>query len=344
MRQATFDRIKGVSIIVVVFVHLWRGLYAAGLLPVQGATYWAISSSSTMWCMPAFFFVSGALYGKSLGKKSGLSVVANKFDGIFYPYLVWSLIVGVLEVVGSGYTNGNASIGGLARALWEPRGIFWFLFVLFECFLLCELLIVLVGVRRLRLMVIPLGVLALLCWMPQAYGFAIAEFQMSFLYFGVGLFVSNKLTEWRRSSVIVSASAFLLLLLVLYVIHFTLGGRSLSIRSVSPNLAAGALVVLGCFYIAASFLPAALFRWLEMLGRRSMDVYLLHLLMIVPFRVFLHKFIGIDEPFFYFVVGLPLGVCGAIALADLIRKVGGGFLFQPPRTLSMSFWVADLKK
>jgi len=134
-RNVSLDYLKGLSLVVVVFLHVWRGMAAAGLLgTLDPQVVSAFSSAGTVISMPAFFFVSGVLYGSTLERKHGLKEFSTKFDALFYPYLIWSIIVGVSEVIGAGYSNRPADIYSLYDILWEPHGIFWFLSTLLASF------------------------------------------------------------------------------------------------------------------------------------------------------------------------------------------------------------------
>lgn len=49
---------------------------------------------------------------------------------MFYPYLIWSVIIGLFDMLGSGLRNQNGDCGDLLDILWNPHGIFWLLYVL----------------------------------------------------------------------------------------------------------------------------------------------------------------------------------------------------------------------
>lgn len=61
-------------------------------------------------------------------------------DTIVYPFIVWSLLQGLFEVVLSNYTNGQVTLTEVFSLLWMPRAQFWFLYALFLVFLVCTFL------------------------------------------------------------------------------------------------------------------------------------------------------------------------------------------------------------
>ncbi|MFN4266232.1 MAG: acyltransferase family protein [Aquabacterium sp.] len=339
-RSVTLDHIKGWAILVVVFVHVWRGLHGAGLLGgISEDVFWAVSSGSTILCMPPFFLVSGYLFGQSIEKRRGAQELASKFDRIFYPYLVWSLLVGLLEVFGSGYRNGETELGSLWSILWEPRSIFWFLYSLFNCYLVTEIVVAAAGVRVARLILVPIGVGLLLFWSPdRQLPFSLPQFQMSFIYFAIGFLIPRRWLQ-KSESVYSALVAVVAALAVVYVAGFEYHVYSLSIRSVSPNLTLVAVLVLLMLTLGMRALPVKRFDWLAELGRRSLDIYLLHLLVIAPIRIVLDKFLGIQSAVLITLLAFPLGVLLPLIFAQVLREKGFDFLFHPPDLLSAKRWM-----
>lgn len=335
-RNLSFDYAKGIGIIIVVFAHLWRGIDGAGLLhDIPQNWFYALSSSSTIWSMPAFFFVSGALYSGTMERRHGLKEVGGKFDGIFYPYIIWSLIIGAFEVIGSGYTNGSTNPYTLLSLPWAPRSIFWFLYALFEAFLLTEILIYLTSPKTARLILPAIGIALLTLWQPINLPFALSEFQMSFIYFSIGVFIAPLLRNEQINNIGLTTIALAIILVALYVFHITLNERTYSFRSVTPNATPVAIVVLIAFFLFCYSLPSKNLGWLSTLGERSMDIYLIHLLLIAPTRIALHKIFGITNIYIILLVGIPAGVFGSLLVADLLRKIGAGWIFTPPNKISI---------
>lgn len=64
----------------------------------------------------------------------------SKIDTIVYPYVIWSLLQGMVEVLLSRYTNNPSSLGDILSLFTHPRAQFWFLYALFMVFVLATLL------------------------------------------------------------------------------------------------------------------------------------------------------------------------------------------------------------
>ena len=139
MREAWVDYAKGIGIILVVFGHVNRGLYSAGI-QLSGSSYLLTDSIIYSFHMPLFFFLSGLFFTQSLDKKGKTRFVISKIDTIVYPYVVWSLLQGMVEVLLSRYTNNPSSLGDVLSLFTHPRAQFWFLYALFMVFVLATLL------------------------------------------------------------------------------------------------------------------------------------------------------------------------------------------------------------
>lgn len=330
-RSHALDYAKGIGIVVVVFAHLWRGLHGAGLLEgVPHDVFISISALATMLSMPTFFFASGFLYGKGVDRRHGLPEFLGKVDAILYPFIIWTVLIGLIECMTSGVRNGSSSLTSVLMSLVWPSGIFWFLAALILAFGLCELVIAVAGVRLFRWLVLPLALLMLACWSPDRLPFAVRDLQLSFVYFALGVVLSSRLSlaqspSWPRSLI------FLALMALGYGLMLQNEAlRTQSFRSVTPNALALTLVLLFLFYGFCLSLPTSGLKPLLTLGERSMDVYLTHLLFIGGCRIFLHKVVGLDSAVIVGSVSLLVGVWGPLVLGDALRRWRLGFLFAPP--------------
>lgn len=136
-RNAWVDYAKAIGIILVVYGHVARGVFNAGL-PMDEGTYLLVDSIIYSFHMPLFFFLSGLFFYDSLMKRGKAGLIVNKVDTVVYPFIVWSLLQGLIEVALSNYTNGEVTLGQVFSLLWSPRAQFWFLYALFLVFVVCS--------------------------------------------------------------------------------------------------------------------------------------------------------------------------------------------------------------
>src|SRR3546814_10432985 len=99
-----------------------------------------VCSSDLSFHIPLYFFLSGLFFFDSLQKRGRGGLIINKVDTIVYPFIVWSLLQGLFEVVLSNYTNGQVTLVEVFSLLWMPRAQFWFLYALFLVFVVCAFL------------------------------------------------------------------------------------------------------------------------------------------------------------------------------------------------------------
>jgi fucose 4-O-acetylase-like acetyltransferase len=128
MRYPWIDVAKGIGIILVVFGHVLRGLIKSGI--ASGDVYNYIDSIIYTFHMPLFMLLSGVFVVSSISKYGNKKFLVTKLDVIFYPYVIWMILQGSLEVLLSKYTNGNASLVEVF-SIWLPRAQFWYLHSLF---------------------------------------------------------------------------------------------------------------------------------------------------------------------------------------------------------------------
>ncbi len=124
------DYVKGIAIILVVYAHVTFGLNRAGIMDdsLFKAPFMMIAVNT----MPWFFFLSGLFFYDSLIKRGPLRLIANRLDTIIYPYIIWSIIQGLIEIAFSRWTNNQfESLSAVLSLLWQPRAQLWFLYVLF---------------------------------------------------------------------------------------------------------------------------------------------------------------------------------------------------------------------
>jgi len=121
---------KGIGIILVVYGHVARGVFNAGMIQ-NTELFKLVDSVIYSFHMPLFFFISGLFFVSSIRRRSAKGLFFSKVDTIVYPYLVWSLIQGLVKLLVGPITNFGMELDELSSFLWIPIDQFWFLYVLF---------------------------------------------------------------------------------------------------------------------------------------------------------------------------------------------------------------------
>lgn len=91
------DVAKGIGISLVVFAHDLTGLKLVERSPLAACVYHFVYAFH----MSLFFFVAGFFVAHS-ARHGARAFVAGKLRAIAYPYFLWSLLEGAIQVVMSG--------------------------------------------------------------------------------------------------------------------------------------------------------------------------------------------------------------------------------------------------
>jgi fucose 4-O-acetylase-like acetyltransferase len=331
-RDAWVDYAKAIGILLVVYGHVARGLYNAGI-PMDAALYARVDSIIYSFHMPLFFFLSGLYFFHSLKRRGPGALGANKLDTILYPYLLWSLVQGLTEVGLSHYTTGTATLSEVL-ALWNPRVQFWFLYALF--------LVVLTAILVLRSEAWPLlaAVLA-----ASALGYVFQERVPSalhsdyvvknFVFFALGIWferVRHALARHPRAWAAAGVAGFVA---AQYGFHVELGLTYADKGVASLLLAVVSILAVASVSMLLARKPMA---WILALGSASMAIYVMHILAGSGTRIVLARVLGIENAGMHLVAGCLAGVLLPMLVFGLSKRFRWGWLFAAPPRLSVEGW------
>jgi fucose 4-O-acetylase-like acetyltransferase len=328
-RNVWVDYAKAIGIILVVYGHVARGVFNAGL-PMDEAEFVLVDSIIYSFHMPLFFFLSGLFFFDSLQKRGRGGLIINKIDTIAYPFIVWSLLQGLFEVALSNYTNGQVTLVEVFSLLWMPRAQFWFLYALFLVFVVCTFLYAKADRRFFLPFVVLFGVLfvfqqdltinnmtrfilgntvffALGVWFNEVKAFFLARYSSLTLVFGA-MFIAGQ-----------------------YLFHVTFG-----MNYTDGGLPVLALATVSIFFMVALSMWLGQYRvdWLLFIGASSMTIYLMHILAGSGVRVILSKFMGIDSITVHLLVGTLIGTAAPLVAQLIINRYRLHFLLAPPKRIS----------
>jgi fucose 4-O-acetylase-like acetyltransferase len=330
-RNLWVDYAKAIGILLVVYGHVVRGLLKAGILNEHKELHELIDSVIYSFHMPLFFFLSGLFFWHSMSRRGTGQVMLNKIDTVFYPFVLWSILQGSIEVVLSNYTNGNVTFAEVFALLWAPRAQFWFLYALFLIFILSALL------YRSERLFLPLLLLGAVIYLLQGYGYgpgtrAFKFIAQNFVFFALGVYFNAlRAVIEARATLIAAVSGFSFVALE-YWFHAGLelrfgdrGGASLIVA-----LAAILFVVSSCMLLARRPLG-----WVLTLGALSMPIYLMHILAGSGVRVILSKFFGVENGGLHIFLGCLGGVLLPLIAAKALEKLDIKWLYEAPSWLSL---------
>jgi fucose 4-O-acetylase-like acetyltransferase len=329
-RNLWVDYAKAIGIILVVYGHVARGIFNAGIKLDQGV-FELMDSVIYSFHMPLFFFLSGLFFLASMTKRDSISLLRSKVDTILYPYVIWSLLQGMIEVALTHYTNGHTTIGEVLSFAWSPRAQFWFLYTLFFVFALAILVYrrpdikwcggILIGSILLNFFTAHL---------PDI--FLLRTLSHYFVYFAAGVlaaFMSGNLNKLEIKWLILSVALFVF---SQWLFHIEMGLRYYS-ETPSKLLLLGMISI--CFIvILAQWLTRFKLHWLAYLGQQSMTIYLVHILVGSGCRIILLKIFGITSVEIHLVIGTLGGLLLPLLFYSGCMRYGFSALFSPNRTFA----------
>lgn len=324
-RTDWIDNAKALGIILVVYGHVARGLFSAGI-DTPSPFYQVIDQVIYSFHMPLFFFLSGLFFMQTMAHKGTGKLVLGKVDTLLYPYVVWSLIQGGIEVLLSQHANGAVTWSDVFALWWWPRAQFWFLYALFFVFAFASLVYWACSSSRHGL-ILGASIFIYLFPTPLTH-YVIPHFIVGHLvFFCLGIvFTAHLKMEWF------SSWAALFALTAMFVIAQWLfhGVFALQLTEKSTALLAVTVISILLVISLAAHLARMELKLLTYIGTASMGIYLMHILAGSGTRVVLMKIFHIDSFTVHLTIGCLVGILAPMLAVTVIRKLDIPFVFSAP--------------
>jgi fucose 4-O-acetylase-like acetyltransferase len=297
------DYAKAIGIILVVYGHIVRGLHKSGII-MPNDLYKLIDSIIYSFHMPLFFFLSGLFFYNSLSKQGGIKLILSKIDNIVYPYIIWSIIQGLIEVQFSQYTNNHISYGEIFTLFWSPRAQFWFLYALFIIFVLASMMY---SVASKKMIIITFLLSSVVYIYPSILpqGFIFGFISQNFVFFSLGVVFSLYHNEKNRTSLLYVVCMVLLFVFSQYIFH-----GYMHLDYLNKGIASLMLSIISIVAIISlsQSISKKHYRFLSFLGKSSMAIYLMHVIAGSGVRIILKKGLGIDSFIIHLFLGCLFGI------------------------------------
>ncbi|EFE94128.1 acyltransferase family protein [Serratia odorifera] len=326
MREAWVDYAKGIGIILVVFGHVNRGLYSAGI-QFSDASYQLLDSVIYSFHMPLFFFLSGLFFAPSLNRKGKTRFIISKIDTIVYPYIIWSLLQGSIEVVLSRYTNNPSSFSDVLMLFTHPRAQFWFLYALFVIFVVATLLYKKDKFHLILPVMIVISA-ALYIYQNSLGNFAHFDYITRFMiFFLLGALAIRYASAIANVGMGVAGLALVAFVVLEWLFHGYLGLNYTDTGIMSLLLAIVAIAFIVCLSVLLARRDLA---WLRKLGELSMVIYLMHILAGSGLRIALSKGLHVDNWAIHVIAGTLFGLIAPVIAYYVITRLHLTFLLERP--------------
>lgn len=334
-RDQAVDVAKGITIVLIVLSHAIVGVWHAD--SVDDEARGALMPALYLVHIVVFAFLSGLFVERGVAKAGPGRYLASRAALFVWLYLLWTVLQRGARVIGGPFSKNQASPAELLT-LWRPEGQLWFL----PWLLAATVLVVLVrpwvsSVRRWGLLVAT-TLLALLVWGWEPNVVVVQGLALTPFFVAGALVRGERMTRLVARTgvpalVVVTVVSAVLYALVVRVAHFAMPTAASPDRSAVP-LAWGVLgSVSGLALVVA--VSAVLARVagtgpVAALGRRSMEIYLGHILVGSLTRAALVG-LGVRDGLVHLVVGTITGVLVPVLVWWVATRVGAGWLFALPK-------------
>ncbi len=298
LRLNWIDYAKGIGIILVVYGHVIKGLITPGLIEEQ--FYYYTVNFVYSFHMPLFFILSGYFFISSLSKRTVWQFVNIKLKTIIYPFAVWSLLQTSIEILLSNYTNNQISSNSLLSCLIVPRSQFWFLHALF--------FINLLNITFFKISYTNGVFFGIIVWiLYQSLEINIEPFDKTFinlLYFSFGILLFKYYSFFKN---IIHNKMFFLFNMIIFSISIYLYFNfpvDKWFNLIFPQLSGSFVVIFISSYLSVK----SKFSFIEYLGINSLIIYLAHLLAGNGLRIFMLRFLNIENSFIHIILGTLAGL------------------------------------
>lgn len=335
VRDQSIDIAKGLAIIAIVLGHVLRGLSSSGIIDGSSPLFMQTDRVLYMGHLVVFAFLSGLFVSSGVNNRGSAAYLRPRLALFLYLYVVWQVLQVVVKFATGALVNSPVNLGDMLR-LWKPEGQLWFL---------PFLIIVTLGAAvtkpwRHLWVLAPAAVVSVVAW-----GFdggvagmqGIALFLPFFLGTAVGADRILRLALEVRLVLVVSVlagsvAAIMLIFTMTSAIPPTVNTGDRGSAEIAWGVLASATALVAVLAAARTLALLGAGRILAFFGRRSMEIFLAHIIAASGCRIIL-KLAGIEGVAIHIVIGTLAGVLLPLALWAILQRLHFPWLFQAPPAL-----------
>lgn len=317
MRILALDVAKGVGILLVVFGHVWRGAFDAGLAISEGM-YRLIDNAIYAFHMPLFFFLSALLFVSALRRPVG-ALLIDRVMRLLWPMVIWTWIFFGTKVVVGDLQNTPTSLSDFPVIPLPPHAHFWFLWALFLIQVALILLLQPLSAAHLR----SRGFRLAMGGAALALGFAMPWIELPSLLFGAAVHYFPFFLAGLACAGLVRVRPPLWVAPLALIAAVVLIGRAAVPYPPLPLT----MVILLLLWLAITAVcaaagdrPGAALAWLALLGGLSMPIYLAHTIFSAGLREVLISG-GITNLPLHLIAAMAIGIIGPVILSHAAARL-----------------------
>ena len=337
-RSSSIDVARALAIIGVAANHSIDGLLNAGLIPVDHPLE-TVNDALYLFRMPALAFLLGLFIPRAVTKRGVAGYLRERVTLMLYLYLLWFVLQNIAEMATSGLKNTPRDAGSV-WAVWVTFAHLWFLPFLVVTSVVLALTQPWRSPTRRLVVGVLLVTVSLLTWGWNSDVVGLTG--LSLLVFAaagsmVGLPRLARLMErsplgWAVVGAVASLAVALMTRLdvvpATVPVHVGLAERALSACAAVAGTVA--LLAVAVLLSRVSFVRPVL----AAVGRRTLPVYLAHVIVVAGVRVVLTR-AGVDDPWVIVLAGVLLGVGLPLAAASFAEgRPSTAWVFDLPAGLT----------
>ncbi|MFV0463465.1 MAG: acyltransferase family protein [Nostocoides sp.] len=334
-RDRSIDVAKGIAIIMIVLGHVLRGLVAAGVMDSQSSAYRITDRAVYLVHLTMFALLSGLFVRRGVERHGAGGYIVRRDVLLLWLLLVWSIIQGSVKVAAGGLINAPIRPIDLLM-FWRPDGQLWFLWWLILVTTITALVRPWSSPLRAVALLASTSILTLATWGVGFGAVPLIGIQIApFFVLGTILGAAGYAAAWsdrRRTGTIAGAgvAAWLAISCFIDATPPTGEGFASDLGTIAWGVAGTLLGTTGLLALATLLTSGT--SWLALCGRRSLEIFLAHIIVASGARIGLVR-LGVDGALINVLVGTVLGVSVPVMLAALAGKLRLSWLFALPNGL-----------
>ena len=345
IRQTWIDYARGISIILVLYRHVFEGLKNSGLAVAE---YIGLEHANILFFsfrMPLFFIVSGIFVAGSLQKRGIRLFVDNKARTILYPYFLWGILQITIQIFLSGYVNSQRTGFDYLYLLYQPREIeqFWYLYALFNVSVLYAFSKSILKLSAFKNIIIGFGLIYISSFTGRNQiniGF-LSDMCHYYLFYAIGDLIGRFMRDKNNLAKLYSWKISVLLIIPFIVsqVYYLYQNLEFSpktydyVENYNPYIFV-IIAITGCAFVISicfQLQKADKFKWLHNLGRHSLYIYVAHVIVLAATRMVMVKVFDISNVPVLLITGIIAGLTVPVILYKICEKYNLTLLFTLER-------------
>ncbi len=328
-RIGYIDALKGFAIICVVIGHVADGYFSAGMYPESSTFIYSVYNIVYAFHMPLFMMISGFVFCTAYVREGipNAKRIHRQILNLVAVYLIFSISFGLFKVAVGKYTNKPVSLMDVAMIWAKPIAPYWYLYVLIFLYLIFS-------VERLYkinkyIMISLLTVLALISQL-----FYLPYFQInSMLYYAIFFYI-GLLHSLSDDKIIGNKVLAVIMLCASVALSAVLWNKENDMEKIlSKNFAASIVIALGVslaiWYLFENIKALGSNRFLQTIGRYSLEIYVIHCVFTAGFRIIIPR-LGIENVYLSFLLNTIISTAIPIGFSFVCKKLNiHGLFFKP---------------